>query len=160
MSIYEQWSRSFELESVSGLEEIPFGVRLISALAIGRSQNTMRHFVLLALTAMLLIASGLFNSRATAAWRDRVVYQTDTAWHGDYYDAAWGTPVAIVVTPRARTQTNLGWGVGGTTVTPIRAQYTHGDSGAVEYQRPRFRPTPAWPTNTDQFGDYYIRGPR
>ena len=31
--------------------------------------------------------------------------------------------------------------------------------GPSEYRRGGFRPTPPWPSNTDQFGDYYVRGP-
>jgi hypothetical protein len=80
-------------------------------------------------------------------------------WHGDYYDAAWGMPVAVVVPPTAEAQTHLGWGVGATRVTPIQHQFERGYPGPGVYNRAWFRATPAWPSNTDQLGDYYIRGP-
>ena len=44
-------------------------------------------------------------------------------WHGDYYDVAWGVPVAMVVPPTAEKQAHLGWGVGATRVTPIEHQF-------------------------------------
>ncbi len=81
------------------------------------------------------------------------------AWHGEYYDTTWGMPVAVVVPPGARTQTNYGWGIGGTTVTPIQPQFQRMEAPASQYHRGAFRPTPPWPSNTNQFGDYYIRGP-
>jgi hypothetical protein len=110
---------------------------------------------------MMLTASGWFCNQASASIKDKMARrQTTSTWHGGYYDAAWGTPVAVVITPRAKTQTNLGSGIGGTTVTRIQPQFTHEDPGPSTYQRSWFRPTPAWPSNTDQFGDYYIRGPR
>jgi len=80
-------------------------------------------------------------------------------WHGDYYDAAWGMPVAVGTPPTAESQTHLGWGVGATRVTPIQHQFQRNYPGPGEYRRAWFRPTPAWPSNTDQLGDYYIRGP-
>ncbi len=80
-------------------------------------------------------------------------------WHGDYYDVAWGAPVAVVVPPTAESQTHLGWGVGATRVTPNQHQFKRAYPGAGAYSRGWFRGTPAWPSNTDQFGDYYVRGP-
>ncbi|MCE5303430.1 MAG: hypothetical protein LLF97_10025 [Planctomycetaceae bacterium] len=80
-------------------------------------------------------------------------------WHGDYYDTAWGTPVAVVAPPTAESQAHLGWGVGATRVTPIQHQFGRNYPGPSEFHRSWFRPTPAWPSSTDQFGDYYIRGP-
>ncbi len=81
-----------------------------------------------------------------------------SSWHGDYYHVAWGAPVALVVPPRAKSQTHWGWGVGNTRVTPINPQFEHAYPGpAVGGQG--FLPTPPWPSDTDQFGVYYVRGP-
>ena len=80
------------------------------------------------------------------------------AWHGGYYDVAWGVPVAVVVPPRAKYQTNWGWGVGNTRVTPILHQFERNFPGAATGGR-GFYPNPPWPSDTTQFGDYYIRGP-
>ncbi len=84
---------------------------------------------------------------------------TSYRWHGNYYDVAWGRPVALVVPPTARTETHWSWGVGGFRVTPVHHQFELGYPTYGDYDRNWFRPTPRWPTSTDQFGDYYIRGP-
>jgi hypothetical protein len=84
---------------------------------------------------------------------------TSSRWHGGYYDVAWGRPVALVVPPTAHLQTHYSWGVGGFRVTPIYHQYELGNPTSGDYDRAWFQPTPRWPSSTDQFGDYYIRGP-
>ena len=80
-------------------------------------------------------------------------------WHNAYYHAAFGEPIALVVPPTAEFQSQYGWGVGGTRVEPIYHQfgrfYPGPNAGAYGY----FYPTPAWPSDTNQFGVYYIRGP-
>ena len=87
-------------------------------------------------------------------------YRVQPQWHGGYYHSAWGTPVALVVLPTARCQTDLSWGVGGSRVTRIRPQFQRNYPGPGQYDRSGFRPTPPWPSDTRQFGVYYIRGPR
>jgi hypothetical protein len=82
-----------------------------------------------------------------------------TSWHGDYYHVAWGTPVALVVPPNAEMQTNYHWGVGGTRITPIWHQFRPGFPGPNGGEAVIFRPTPQWPSDTNQFGVYYVRGP-
>jgi hypothetical protein len=87
--------------------------------------------------------------------------QLETSWHGDYYHVAWGTPVSLVVPPTAEMQTDYHWGVGGTRITPIWHQFRPGFPG---YAAPGvapvvFLPTPRWPSDTNQFGVYYNRGP-
>ena len=79
-------------------------------------------------------------------------------WHNGFYDPAWGEPVALVVPPTAEYQSNYGWGVGGTRVSPIYHQFGrpfpgYGGGGGA------FLPTPLNPSDTQQFGVYYIRGP-
>jgi len=80
-------------------------------------------------------------------------------WHGGYYNAAWGTPVALVVPPNADYQTNWGWGVGNTRVTRIWPQFNRNWPGQIGPSTGAFRATPAWPSDTNQYGVYYIRGP-
>jgi hypothetical protein len=80
-------------------------------------------------------------------------------WHGGYYDLAWGMPVALVVPPTAENQTKWGWGVANTRVVSIDHQFERNYPGPGTYNRAFFRPTPAWPGDTDQFGVYYVRGP-
>jgi len=80
-------------------------------------------------------------------------------WHGQYYYSACGMPVALVVPPKVEYQTHWGWGVGGMRITPIRHQFERDWPGPGYYDRSMFRPTPPWPSDTDQFGVYYVRGP-
>ena len=81
-------------------------------------------------------------------------------WHGTYYNTSWGMPVALVVPPGAKLQTHYGWGVGGTRVSRIDHKFTRDWPGPGSYDRRMFQPTPRWPSDTDQFGVYYVRGPR
>ncbi len=82
-----------------------------------------------------------------------------SSWHDYYYDPAWGMPVAVVVPPRAKAQTAWGWGVGNTRVTGIPHQFQPGYPAQGFYYRNLYQPTPPWPSDTTQFGYYYIRGP-
>lgn len=81
------------------------------------------------------------------------------AWHAPYYHTMWGMPVAQVVPPTAEKQTHWGWGVGATHVTPIGPQFGVNYAVPGPYGPAAIYPTPAWPSSTDQFGVYYIRGP-
>jgi hypothetical protein len=81
-----------------------------------------------------------------------------SSWHGPYYHVAWGTPVALVVPPTAEVTTDWGWGVSNARMTTIHHQF------ALPWPGPypggdAFWPTPAWPSDTRQFGVYYVRGP-
>ena len=80
-------------------------------------------------------------------------------WHGYHYKPEWGMPLALVAPPTAEAQTHWGWGVGNTRITPIRHQYHRNWAGPGVYSRRAYRPTPPWPSDTDQMGVYYIRGP-
>lgn len=87
-------------------------------------------------------------------------YVPQQDWHRGYYHTQWGRPLALVLPPTVCTQTNYSWGVAQTTITPVLHQYGRSYPGA--YQPPqgtRYRHTPMWPSHTDQFGVYYIRGP-
>ena len=121
-----------------------------------------RVFILTAAVAVL-IAWGWMNEAQAGRGnvKNRVsLRQSQTQpWHGGYYDSAWGMPVAVVVPPTAESQTHWGWGVGATRVTPNQHQFQRSYPGTGTYNRSWFRPTPPWPSSTDQLGDYYIRGP-
>jgi len=120
----------------------------------------MKRFLLLTIAVALLAAWG-WTDEAAAGLKNRVAKRQSQTypWHGDHYDTAWGTPVALVVPPTAESQTHLGWGVGATRVTPIQHQFQRNYPGPGSYNRSWFRPTPPWPSSTDQLGNYYIRGP-
>jgi len=81
------------------------------------------------------------------------------SWCGGYCNATWGAPIAVVVPPTAEFQTHWGWGVGNTRVTPIDHQFTRNWPGPAQGGGLLLNPTPRWPSDTDQFGMYYIRGP-
>lgn len=87
-------------------------------------------------------------------------HAAQSPWHGNYYNAQWGRPLALVVPPTADSQVSWGWGVGATNVTPIYHQFGRGNPATYpQGSWNRFRPTPYWPSHTDQFGVYYVRGP-
>ena len=80
-------------------------------------------------------------------------------WHGRFYHTMWGQPVALVVPPTAEYESNYGWGVLGTSVTPIDHQFGRNYPGRYAERRYGFLGTPQWPSDTRQFGVYYVRGP-
>lgn len=85
-----------------------------------------------------------------------------TPWHGQYYHTNWNRPVALVVPPIANNHTSWGWGVNGTRVMPIYPQFHRRFPGAAYggyASGGRLYPTPNWPSDTEQFGVYYVRGP-
>lgn len=79
-------------------------------------------------------------------------------WAGGYYHTMWGQPVSLIVPPTAELQTHWNWGVSQTSVTPIWPQFSRYFPGPY-YGGRGFAPTPRWPSSTDQFGVYYVRGP-
>lgn len=116
---------------------------------------------------LLILLTAAFASLGLSpaqAWEQRransaAMLTPDTpCWHGNYYEAAWGTPVALVVPPTAEYQTKWGWGVGNTRVVPIYHQFGRDYPGQF-VPGVGFLPTPHWPSDTDQFGVYYVRGP-
>jgi len=118
----------------------------------------MRRFVLSTILAMAVVAAGL-EQVSSAGVFGRGQKQPAATWHGGYYEAGWGMPLALVVPPKAEMQTHYGWGVGSTRTTPIYYQYQPGYPMPGQYNRAWFQPAPLWPSDTDQLGVYYIRGP-
>ncbi len=78
-------------------------------------------------------------------------------WHGEYYYLRTGQPTALIVPPTVVMQQNYSWGVSQNTVTPVYHQFgghaPTGSGGGV------FKATPYWPSHTNQFGVYPVRGP-
>jgi hypothetical protein len=81
------------------------------------------------------------------------------SWHGNYFHPAYGAPVALVVPPTAGRQTDYHWGVAGYRTTPIYHQFKRGFPGYGIAGPSFFLPTPRWPSDTNQLGVYYVRGP-
>lgn len=123
----------------------------------------MRKFVvclILAATAWMVAQQDAYATgrRAVAnRWGER--YARTMPWHGSYYYAPWGSPVALVVPPVANMHTSQGWGVTQTEMMPIYHQFLRPYPGDGEGGQNAFLPTPRWPSHTDQFGVYYVRGP-
>lgn len=88
-----------------------------------------------------------------ARWRS-----TLQPWHGRYYNVQHGVPLALVVPPTAELQTDYNWGSVGSRMTRIDHQYQRPWPNG--YWTPHgFMPAAAYPSDTRQFGTYYIRGP-
>jgi hypothetical protein len=116
----------------------------------------MKRIYFAAAVAAVAILAGVARAELpqTYAYRQAQVLP----WHNGFYDPAWGEPMALVVPPTAEFQSNYGWGVGGTRVSPIYHQYGRPFPG-YGWAGGRFLPTPVQPSDTQQFGVYYIRGP-
>ncbi len=79
-------------------------------------------------------------------------------WHSNYVHSAYGQPVALVVPPTAQLQTNWSWGAPSTRFSRIDHQFGRDYPGQGPFGG-GFRRTPAWPSDTAQFGVHYVRGP-
>jgi len=123
----------------------------------------MKRLSLLTLVIIALAATAAADSALAQQncpmQRQMQAYVACNPWHGGYYHSAWGMPVALVVPPTAESQVHWGWGVGNTRVTTIWHQFQRYPAGSGYYDRRMFQPTPYWPSDTDQFGVYYVRGP-
>lgn len=126
----------------------------------------MRRFCRLLALAAAVIAVPALDAQAIGP-RERADkharYQAQQMpWHGEYYHTAHGYAVPLVVPPTARFQTEWGWGVAQSTVTPIYHQFRrpyYGEAEGEGGESYHFQPTPNYPSHTRQFGVYYVRGP-
>lgn len=78
-------------------------------------------------------------------------------WHGEYYYLKTGQPTALVVPPTVVMQSNYSWGVSQNTMTPVYHQF--GGNAPTSSGTGVFKATPYWPSHTNQFGIYPVRGP-
>jgi len=86
-------------------------------------------------------------------------FAMDRPWHGGYYHQMYGQPLALVVPPTAHMRQTFSWGVSQNLMHPIHHQFGRSANSPGVGPRGAFRPTPPWPSHTDQFGVYYVRGP-
>ena len=119
----------------------------------------MRRSLLISVAALALVGLVAADSAQAIEYTMHCRGREGWPWHGGYNYTAWGGPVALVVPPNAEAHMSWGWGVGNTRVNPICHQFTPNWPGPVSYDPRAFRPTPRWPSDTDQFGVYYVRGP-
>lgn len=119
----------------------------------------------IALATLMIAASLLGNAQTKAAdiYGHTHVHAMNFAatrpWHGGYQYQNWGTPLAVITPPGAHMQTNYSWGVSQNLMYPLYHQYQRHAPQPTGVPRGVFRQTPHWPSHTDQFGLYYIRGP-
>jgi hypothetical protein len=119
---------------------------------------------ILALAAVVVAGLGSAN-QAHAVWpRQRADYLASRyaearPWHGNYYHTRYGVPLALVVPPNAKVISSYGWGVTATEINPLYHQFQRPFPGYIDASGAMLLPTPPWPSHTDQFGVYPIRGP-
>jgi hypothetical protein len=124
----------------------------------------MKKLLLLGICTAALVATTFATPSEAVGndWSNRKAqwFAMQYPWHAQYAHWRYGQPVALVVPPTANAQTSWSWGVGSARMTPLYHQYGRpypGDGGGRDMCP--FYPTPHWPSSTDQFGVYYIRGP-
>ena len=122
------------------------------------------RFKALALIPLFAIALLAFCESADAGRPKRndrwsLRFSRTQPWHAGYYHKAPGYPVPLVVPPTAQMQTSWGWGVSQSEMRNIYHQFRRPFPGYVEGGMGNLQQTPNWPSHTDQFGVYYIRGP-
>lgn len=91
--------------------------------------------------------------------RQAMRYSANRPWHGNYANTSAGVPLALVVPPTSHTMASWGWGVTGSEIRPIYHQFGRYYPGQLNATGGTYNPTPAWPSHTDQFGIYPVRGP-
>ena len=86
-------------------------------------------------------------------------FSMDRPWHGGYYHQMYGQPLALVGPPTAHMRQTFSWGVSQNLMYPIHHQFGRSANSPGAARAGMFSPTPSWPSHTDQFGVYYVRGP-
>jgi hypothetical protein len=97
-----------------------------------------------------------------AARADRLgrYYASQRPWHGPWAYTPYGMPTALVVPPNSKMHTSYAWGVAQSEMVPIYHQFYRNFPGeGAGYSGYGGLPTPYWPSHTDQFGVYPVRGP-
>ena len=119
----------------------------------------MKRMLLVALAAALLTVAAE-PARADGN-RQALRFAQYRVWHGNYNHWHYQQPTALVVPPTASTSSSLSWGVAQTEVRPLHHQFNRNYPGGAGGAGGAggFRTTPYWPSHTDQFGVYYVRGP-
>lgn len=80
-------------------------------------------------------------------------------WHGAYQYQPYGQPTALVAPPTAHMRQTYSWGVSQNLMYPLHHQFGRSANFPGAAAPGQFSHTPVWPSHTDQFGLYYVRGP-
>ena len=75
-------------------------------------------FLIVSVLSTTAWAGGYGQHNRAARW-----HNANTSWHGGYQNVEWGRPVALILPPTARMQTEYSWGVGRTRMSPINHQF-------------------------------------
>lgn len=86
-------------------------------------------------------------------------FSMNRPWHGGWYNQMYGQPTAVVVPPTAHMRQTLSWGVSQNLMYPVHHQFGRSANAPGAAAPGSFYGTPPWPSHTDQFGYYYVRGP-
>lgn len=120
------------------------------------------HFTCLLVLIASILATTVSAHAGGRRLRNRNIEPASgDSWTGNYYEPAWGMPLALVVPPTARYQSSYSWNVGGTQRMPVGAQFQAEAQGPESvYHQGQFMPMPVQPNSTEQSGVNYVRGPR
>ena len=127
------------------------------------SRRNPLKFAAMAAVAMSFFAPAPPQAQAgdyyamTQVWAHN--FAMNRPWHGAYAYQNYGQPLALVVPPTAHMRQTLSWGVSQNLMYPIHHQYGRSANSPGLGAPGQFAPTPHWPSHTDQFGVYYVRGP-
>ncbi|TWU19672.1 hypothetical protein [Allorhodopirellula heiligendammensis] len=86
-------------------------------------------------------------------------YAQTRPWHGNYYYAPYGQPTALVAPPTVSMRQTYSWGVSQNLMYPVHSQFGRSATQPGAAAPGQFLATPNWPSHTDQYGIYYVRGP-
>jgi len=124
----------------------------------------MKRYILSVLAVVAMATSATTPSAQavdpyarTQRWSNQVAAQRP--WHGGYYYLPTGQPTALIVPPTAHMRQTLSWGVSQNLMYPLNHQFGRNASSPGAMAPGSFQATPHWPSHTDQFGVYYVRGP-
>lgn len=121
----------------------------------------MRQTLFLTALAVAILTGDAFagGPRVRAA-RNAAWFSSARPWHGEYAYTPIGSPTALVVPPHADTMAAWGWGVTSSEIRPLYHQFGRADPGGAMFGEANpYRHTPVYPSHTDQFGIYPVRGP-
>ena len=123
----------------------------------------IRRIILATCAAAALLTVASSNASASdplgAAQVWSYNFSMNRPWHGNYYNQMYGQPLALVVPPTVSMRQTYSWGVSQNLMYPIHHQFGRSANAPGAARAGSFYGTPQWPSHTDQFGVYYVRGP-
>jgi hypothetical protein len=126
----------------------------------------MRGPTFFSVAVLCIVAGGWLSPSQASAGDPQAMFQTwsynaqmNRPWHGGYNQMTYGQPLALVVPPTADMRSTHSWGVSQNLMYPVPHQFGRNATYPGAAAPGSFRNTPNWPSHTDQFGVYYVRGP-